>query len=94
MGSPYIKYGQRHTEWPLITSDCLRRPDLIDFDSLNPEDKVSNLNLAFDAAEQLGIHRLLVSPSDGCCNSRARSQRRQQRGRLGGTRRERGRRCV
>ena len=35
------------------------RPDLIDFDSLDPEDKLGNLNKAFDAAEKLGIHRLL-----------------------------------
>jgi len=36
------------------------RPDLIDYDSLNGEDKLGNLNLAFDVAkEHLGVARLL-----------------------------------
>lgn len=36
------------------------RPDVIDFPSLNPEDHINNLNLAFDTAEaQLGVPRLL-----------------------------------
>lgn len=36
------------------------RPDLINFDRLNPHDHIGNLNNAFDAAEnQLGIARLL-----------------------------------
>ena len=36
------------------------RPDLLDYDSLSKDNKVDNLNLAFDRAEkELGIHRIL-----------------------------------
>ncbi|XP_014671015.1 PREDICTED: spectrin beta chain, non-erythrocytic 5-like [Priapulus caudatus] len=36
------------------------RPDLVDYDSLDPEEPEKNLNKAFDLAErELGVHRLL-----------------------------------
>eukprot|EP01103_Thecamoeba_quadrilineata_P017395 TRINITY_DN6155_c0_g1_i1.p1 TRINITY_DN6155_c0_g1~~TRINITY_DN6155_c0_g1_i1.p1 ORF type:complete len:205 (+),score=46.41 TRINITY_DN6155_c0_g1_i1:32-646(+) len=35
------------------------RPDLIDYESLKPENKLQNVTLALDTAEKLGIDRLL-----------------------------------
>jgi spectrin beta len=36
------------------------RPDIIQFNTLNPADHMHNLNYAFDTAErELGLHKLL-----------------------------------
>lgn len=45
------------------------RPDLIDYDALQPADHIDNLNNAFNVAQrELGIPRLLdAEGSDGLC---------------------------
>ncbi|KAG4068181.1 hypothetical protein HA402_008822 [Bradysia odoriphaga] len=64
---PGVKVTNLTTSWRNGMAFCAVihsfRPDLIDMDSLSPHDVVSNCRTAFDAAETLGIPRV-IEPRD------------------------------
>lgn len=66
-GYPKVKIQDMTTSWRNGVAFCAilhhYRPDLIEFDSLDPSDTCGNCKIAFEIGEKLGIPRV-IEPSD------------------------------